>query len=555
MDAPLRAIVLDFDGVIVESVVIKDRAFEELYKDYPAQLPAIMAYHRAHNAIIRFEKFRFIAEHILKQPYSEHLQAELSQKFSQLVVQKTIDCPLVHGVKEFLEFFFQRVPLYLATINPVGDLTRILKRKGLEKFFSGIYAVPWKKTEALREIMRRGDLDPAEVAFVGDSLEDYRSASEAGVVFVGRDPSHRLKGVSAPVFADLADIKDYFQSHVPSLTRRHDEIIHRLITDYYEENQTPEHLVSSHWKQFHQRVKIHKSANRLERLHGEGFGDLENASWVYRVCSWATMGCYLVQLSDRRRLTRLMTQGRELARRMGLNFTYDCFRQLCALALIQKNFARNSRFNVLNIGDGYGFFSGMIKIVFPQSRIFMVDLGKTLLFQARHLTRAFPGKEHQLWEQKRSVDDVRTADFVFVPAEFLDALEGLRFDLAINIASMQEMNAASVARYFAFLRRNLSEDHLFYCGNREEKIMPSGEVSRFKEYPWKPKDLHFVDGPVPWHKYFFTTQKTQRGLILGGMRVPFIGYFDGDNWHRLSRLELATDVLTQGRTSKEGNIS
>lgn len=53
----IRAIVLDFDGVIVESLDIKTRAFRDLFSDYPQHLDKIMSYHLAHNAISRYIKF------------------------------------------------------------------------------------------------------------------------------------------------------------------------------------------------------------------------------------------------------------------------------------------------------------------------------------------------------------------------------------------------------------------------------------------------------------------------------------------------------------------
>ena len=65
-----KLILLDFDGVIIESVGIKDEAFEKLYQNYPKHLTQIMEYHLSHNATIRFIKFRYIVENILNEPYS-----------------------------------------------------------------------------------------------------------------------------------------------------------------------------------------------------------------------------------------------------------------------------------------------------------------------------------------------------------------------------------------------------------------------------------------------------------------------------------------------------
>ena len=69
--------ILDFDGVVVESVGIKDQAFRQLYQDFPQHLDRIMEYHLSHNATIRFEKFRYIAENILRCQFTAEMEAKL----------------------------------------------------------------------------------------------------------------------------------------------------------------------------------------------------------------------------------------------------------------------------------------------------------------------------------------------------------------------------------------------------------------------------------------------------------------------------------------------
>lgn len=52
----VRALFLDFDGVLVESVEIKSKAFRDLHIDQPADiLTQIMAYRSAHDGISRYD--------------------------------------------------------------------------------------------------------------------------------------------------------------------------------------------------------------------------------------------------------------------------------------------------------------------------------------------------------------------------------------------------------------------------------------------------------------------------------------------------------------------
>ena len=157
-----------------------------------------------------------------------------------------------------------------------------------------------------------------------------------------------------------------------------------------------------------------------------------------------------------------------------------------------------------------------------------------MLFQAYCCEKAYPHSSHRLVSESLGTTNQPGSDFLYCPAEFLEELDKYSFDVAINIASMQEMNQSSINTYFDFLRRHMPPENLFYCCNRKEKDMSGGEVSKFFEYPWRSKDIHLIDEFCPWHNYFFSLGKTKNGLRFLGMRIPFVNYFDGPHIHRLT---------------------
>jgi phosphoglycolate phosphatase len=66
-DHPRRpiALLLDFDGVILESVELKVQAFLKVYEDEdPAKLAQILEYQRLHGGITRRLKFRYFEKHL-----------------------------------------------------------------------------------------------------------------------------------------------------------------------------------------------------------------------------------------------------------------------------------------------------------------------------------------------------------------------------------------------------------------------------------------------------------------------------------------------------------
>lgn len=213
MPSCLKLILLDFDGVIVESVGIKDRAFEALYSDYPETLERIMEYHLSHNATIRFEKFRYIAEKILHQPYSVQEEERLSKAFAELVSQKIIECPFVEGAIDFLETFSVQVPLYLVSMSPQAELDRILEARQLKSYFKKVYAFPMKKSEAFQEIIANEQCLPENIVYIGDTPEDYQAAQVTNVPFVGRKSQKSFGSAPITAFDTMTDIQTYLTRH------------------------------------------------------------------------------------------------------------------------------------------------------------------------------------------------------------------------------------------------------------------------------------------------------------------------------------------------------
>ena len=81
------AIVFDFDGTLVQSNEIKTWAFGELYKENGEKIvQQIITYHKKHEGVSRFVKFRYWNENLLGQSYTEEIGENLSRTYSQLVL-------------------------------------------------------------------------------------------------------------------------------------------------------------------------------------------------------------------------------------------------------------------------------------------------------------------------------------------------------------------------------------------------------------------------------------------------------------------------------------
>jgi len=316
----------------------------------------------------------------------------------------------------------------------------------------------------------------------------------------------------------------------------HNSHLQYLYQKYYLENESHESFVSSHWEKMQETVSVDLVENNLARLSGNGFSYRPHLSYPAKMLSWLTIISYLLRFKNTKELSRLICAGLTLSRRMEVPFSHDCFRQICTFSLLRRHASEG---RIVIIGDGFGYLTAFIKMMWPQSKIFLIDIGKILFFQAYHCQKAFPDFNHELSidPNGRANSKADNSDFIFCPAEHTTSLNHFKFDVAINVASMQEMNSRTIKEYFNFLRRTLKKNNTFYCCNRKKKIMPAGEISEFYKYPWTKGDQHSIDEPCPWHLFFWGFPNSAMGPKLFGWKVPFINYYDGIHLHRMTVLE------------------
>jgi HAD superfamily hydrolase (TIGR01549 family) len=181
-----KALVFDFDGVILQSVNIKTKAFEALFaSEAPEARARIVEYHLANGGISRYEKFRYAYREVLHRPLSADDEKALGERFNALVEQAVSVCPWVPGAREFLESNHKKLPLYVASGTPQEELRRIVERRGLSGFFRAAYGTPDKKDSILRNIAGELSCKPQGLLMIGDAGNDYDAARAVGAAFIG----------------------------------------------------------------------------------------------------------------------------------------------------------------------------------------------------------------------------------------------------------------------------------------------------------------------------------------------------------------------------------
>ncbi|MBF0529963.1 MAG: HAD family hydrolase [Deltaproteobacteria bacterium] len=182
-----KTIVFDCDGVILESMSIKDRIFSDLLSEHgPEAVEKFLDYHHRYVGISRFVKFDWFYREILDRPLGEEKKQELNHEFQRLGLAKLLESEFVPGALEVITAFHERLPLFVASGTPEEELRTIFDHRNLTRYFKGVFGSPAGKTEILSGLLRELNLTPTEMLMVGDGRTDMEAAEAVGALFYGR---------------------------------------------------------------------------------------------------------------------------------------------------------------------------------------------------------------------------------------------------------------------------------------------------------------------------------------------------------------------------------
>lgn len=218
-----KVIVLDFDGVVLESNHIKNHAFDTLFSAYPEHYEAMMAFHAQHHHMSRYDKFEHLYQRYFKKTHPESLVADWIEQFAQLTRKAIVSCDFVEGTEAFLAAYQGVVPLYIASATPISELTYTLVQRYLDHLFDDFYGNPQNKFEMLSQIAALQNVDRSEMVFVGDSIDDLKIAKQFGCFFIGRISDYQFTS-DIVQFNTMNEINHYLSDKVETHALRRNVI-------------------------------------------------------------------------------------------------------------------------------------------------------------------------------------------------------------------------------------------------------------------------------------------------------------------------------------------
>ena len=179
----LKCLVFDCDGVILDSVPTKTRAFARLAEPYGDEARDMMVmYHKTHGGVSRYLKFAWFFREVLGREITE----EESRKWGELFSEYALD---------------------------EEELRSVLALRNLAPYFDLVLGSPPVKAQVWANIVNEFGLDPADVLMVGDSSTDRDAAEQVGTLFYGCGPELKNDGLF-PWGETLSGLDDWIAAHV-----------------------------------------------------------------------------------------------------------------------------------------------------------------------------------------------------------------------------------------------------------------------------------------------------------------------------------------------------
>ena len=182
-----KIILWDFDGVLMDSMPVRDSGFLKVLSDYPTdQVSALMTYHRANGGLSRYVKFKYFFEEIRGESVSEEKILSLADSFSKIMMEQLINPDLlIEDSINFVKENCRKVRMHIVSGSDGQELNEICRQLNLSNFFYSIHGSPTPKTELVAGLLRQNNDAKTSTVLIGDSKNDWEAASVNGIDFLG----------------------------------------------------------------------------------------------------------------------------------------------------------------------------------------------------------------------------------------------------------------------------------------------------------------------------------------------------------------------------------
>ncbi len=183
----IKNILFDFDGVILDSMPIRDYGFKKIFEDFDDDLvDKLLDYHNKNGGLSRYVKIKYFYNELLNKEISEEGINSYADNFSKIMKRELVNKKyLIVDTLEFIENNFKKYNLHVVSGSDEKELQYLSKELGISNYFQSINGSPTHKNQLVKNVLLNNKYLSNETILIGDSINDYEAAEENNLDFYG----------------------------------------------------------------------------------------------------------------------------------------------------------------------------------------------------------------------------------------------------------------------------------------------------------------------------------------------------------------------------------
>ncbi|MBD3808634.1 MAG: HAD family hydrolase [Epsilonproteobacteria bacterium] len=183
----IKNILWDFDGVILDSMPIRDYGFRKIFENYSEELvEEFIKYHRINGGLSRFHKIKYFYNTFLTKEISEEQIQEYANKFTLIMKEQLANKKyLIQDSVEFIKSNHKNYNFHIVSGSEHHELNYLCEKLDLSEYFLSINGSPTPKNDLVKNILKTYAYDPETCILIGDSINDYDAAKKNNLFFAG----------------------------------------------------------------------------------------------------------------------------------------------------------------------------------------------------------------------------------------------------------------------------------------------------------------------------------------------------------------------------------
>jgi len=199
----INTILWDFDGVILDSMEVRDWGFREIFKSFENEkVELLLDYHKKNGGLSRYVKIRFFFDEILNKKITDEDVLKYANNFSVLMKNELTNPEnLIIDALDFIKKNHRKYKFHIVSGSDQNELRFLCEQLNIAHYFQSIHGSPTPKKELVSSLLKTNNYNMEETLLIGDSINDFEAARDNEIYFLA---------YNNPALEKLSDIDPLF---------------------------------------------------------------------------------------------------------------------------------------------------------------------------------------------------------------------------------------------------------------------------------------------------------------------------------------------------------